>query len=41
MIFDHRLFVKGDSKAFSVTAPGKTSITEVKELVWEKGIGGD
>jgi hypothetical protein len=33
-------FIKGDSKAFRVTALGKTSIDEVKVLVWEKGKNG-
>ena len=29
-------FIKGDSTAFRVAAPGKASIDEVKNLVWEK-----
>ena len=28
--------IKGDSTAFQVTAPGKASIDELKNLVWEK-----
>lgn len=33
-------FTKGDSTAFPVSALGKTSIGEVKDLVWEKGRNG-
>ena len=33
-------FIKGDSKAFEVTPPGKASIDRVKKFVWDRGENG-
>lgn len=39
MVDTHRVlwcFIKGDSTAFPVSAPGDADIGDVKDLVWEK-----